>query len=99
MKTEIRYVHAVQNDRVEAQLTEKLSSLQKKYDWVSKAAVFFKDEKHPNEENYVCEIRLSVPGQQLFASANEVNFNKAINSTVKHLTVQLKKLKAKMISH
>jgi putative sigma-54 modulation protein len=99
MNIEIRFVHAVQNDSLEDQVREKLENLERKYDWITNAAVFLKEEKHPNEENYVCEIRLSVPGPQLFASSNEVNFNKAINNTISQLSIQLEKLKAKMVAH
>ena len=99
MNIEIRFVHAVQNDSLEEQVQEKLHNLERKYDWITNAAVFLKDEKHPNEENYVCEIRLSVPGPQLFASSNEVNFHKAINSTIQQLSTQLEKHKTKMVSH
>jgi putative sigma-54 modulation protein len=99
MNIEIRFVHAVHNETLEDQVKEKLEGLERKYDWITNAAVFLKDEKHPNEENYVCEIKLSVPGPQLFASTNEVNFNKAINNTIHQLATQLEKLKAKMIAH
>lgn len=99
MNIEIRFVHAVQNDSLVEQVTEKLEKLESKYEWITNAAVFFKDEKHPNEENYVCEIRLSVPGPQIFASSNEVNFNTAINNTINQLSIQLEKQKAKLISH
>lgn len=99
MNVEIQFVHAVQNDTLEEQVREKLSKLEKKYEWITNAAVFFKTEKHPNEENYVCEIRLSVPGPQLFASSNETNFNTAINNTIQQLGIQLEKQKAKLVSH
>lgn len=99
MNIEIRFVHAVQNESLEEQVREKLENLERKYDWITNAAVFLKDEKHPNEENYVCEIKLSVPGPQLFASSNEVNFHKAINNTIAQLSIQLEKLKAKMVAH
>lgn len=99
MKTEIKFVHAVQNDLIEEQVVEKLESLERKYDWIINATVTFKDEKHPNEENYVCDISLNVPGTQLFASANEINFNKAINSCAQQLTTRLEKHKSKMVAH
>ncbi|UKN01859.1 HPF/RaiA family ribosome-associated protein [Paracrocinitomix mangrovi] len=99
MNIEIQFIHAVQNDTLESQVTTKLEALSKRYDWITNAAVFFKTEKHPNEENYVCEIRLSVPGPQIFASSNEVNFNKAINTTIQQISVQLEKQKAKMLAH
>lgn len=99
MNTEIRFVHAVQNAQLEEQVMEKLENLERKYDWITNAAVFFKSEKHPNEENYVCEIRLSIPGPQLFASSNEANFHTAINSAIHQLTGQLEKKKGKASVH
>lgn len=99
MNIEIRFVQAVQNDNLEERVKEKLDKLVGKYEWITNAAVFLKTEKHPNEENYVCEIRLSVPGPQIFASSNETNFNTAINSTIQQLSVQLEKQKAKMLAH
>jgi putative sigma-54 modulation protein len=99
MKTEIRFVHAVQNLTLENQVIEKLDSLERKYDWITNGSVAFKEEKHPKEENYVCEIKISVPGTQLFASSNELNFNKSINSTIQQLSMQLEKFKTKMVKH
>jgi putative sigma-54 modulation protein len=99
MKTEIRYVEALKNDSLEEQLNDKLQGLERKYDWIIDAQVFFKTEKHPNEENFVCEIKLAVPGQTIFSSSNEINFNKAINSTIQQLGGQLERMKAKMIEH
>lgn len=99
MKTDIRYIDAVQNDSLEQQLQEKLDGLERKYDWIIDAQIFFKTEKHPNEENYVCEIKLTVPGTQIYASANEVNLNKAVNTSTQQLSVQLEKLKSKLVSH
>lgn len=99
MKTEIRFVHAVQNVSLEEQVNEKLEGLERKYDWIISASVAFKEEKHPNEENYVCDISVNVPGTQLFASSNEINFNKAINTCIQQLSVRLEKHKSKMVAH
>jgi putative sigma-54 modulation protein len=99
MKTDIRYIDAVQNDSLEEQIVDKLTGLQRKYDWIVDAQVFFKSEKHPKEENFVCEIKLTVPGKQLFASSNELNFNKAINTVIHQLTGQIERLKSKLVTH
>jgi len=47
----------------------------------------------------VCEIRINVPGSQLFSSSNEINFNKAINTSVQHLSARLERHKSKMVAH
>ncbi|MFT4603109.1 MAG: ribosome-associated translation inhibitor RaiA, partial [Arenicella sp.] len=91
MKTEIRYVEAAQSKSLEEQLQTKLESLERKYDWILDALVFFKTEKHPNEENSVCEIKLSVAGPDIFASSNEINFNKAVNTCIDQVGIQLEK--------
>lgn len=96
MNIDIQFVHAVQNDSLVDQVNDKLGRLNAKYDWITNAAVFLKEEKHPQGKDYECEIRLSVPGPQIFAKAAEINFNKAINEAVSDLSVQLEKKKDKM---
>ena len=99
MKTEIRFVHAVHNTSVEEQVKEKLEGLERKYDWIIDASVAFKEEKHPNEENFVCDISVNVPGSQIFASSNEINFNKAVNTCIQQLSIRLEKHKGKMVAY
>ncbi|MEX1002420.1 MAG: ribosome-associated translation inhibitor RaiA [Crocinitomicaceae bacterium] len=96
MNIEIQYVDFKKSDVLENQVHTKLEKLYKKYDWITNAAVFLREVKHPEEKNYLCEIRLSVPGPQLFAQSQEVNFNASINETISDLTVQLEKKKDKM---
>jgi ribosomal subunit interface protein len=99
METKIQFINAVRNDALEDYLDDKLSSLSRKYDKIQKAEIHFKCEKHPREENYVCEITLDIPGKVIFSSANEVNFNKAINVSTHQLSAQLEKIKTKHASH
>ena len=75
---------------------KKTSKLIQKYDWITQAVVFLKDEKHPEDRRYKCEIRLSVPGPQIFAESQEVNLNAAVNRTLSDLKIQLGKRKDKM---
>lgn len=96
MQVNIQFVHAKRSEALEEQVKEKLGKLYNKYDWITNAAVFLKEEKHPESRDFHCEIRLSVPGPQIFAETHEVNFNKAINETVQDLGTQLEKKKDKM---
>ena len=96
MNIEINFVHAQRSEKSEEHVTAKLNGLYEKYDWMTNAAVFLKEEKHDNDENCECEIRLSVPGPQLFAKAHNDNFFKAINSVIDELGIQLQKKKSKM---
>ena len=93
MSVEINFVHTEKKDVLEDQVNDKLDRLFRKYSWITNAAVFLKEEKHPEGKNYECEIRLSVPGPQLFAKEADVNFHKAINGTISDLSTQLEKKK------
>ena len=99
MKTEIHFVNAVKNEALEILVNEKLDQLESKYDWVVSAYVFLKTNNSSDGKNYECEIRLSVPGPQLFVHTCETNFNKAILEAVQELTMVLKKKKEKFFSN
>lgn len=99
MKVEVQFVDLDHSDTMEAFAIEKLEKIGRKYDWVIGANVFYKKEKHNSEENFLCEIRLSAPGPQLFAQEYDTNFEKATNDVIKQLDVQLEKRKAKMSDH
>ncbi len=96
MTIDIRYVKAVKNDRTDAQVTEKLNKLFHKYDWITRAMVFLKNENEHEGKDYKCEIKLSIPGPQLFAEHQDINFTKAINHAISDLDVQLTKRKELM---
>ena len=101
MDIEIQFVNLPVIDSDEAFVRQKLSQLQNKYSWITKAAVFFKDEQHGENpgHNSLCEIRLSVPGPQLFASQHETSFGKAAAAVIIQLEIQLKKHKSKLLHH
>ncbi len=96
MNIEIRFVHAKRSVSLEGEVTEKLNKLHNKYDWITNAAVFLKEEKHDKGEDYECEIRLSVPGPQIFAQTHSESFSKSISIVIRELDAQLSKKKNKM---
>lgn len=73
----------------------KLERMAKKYPWLIKADVYFKNEKDPTDNGHICEVELSLPGPKVFATSNEKNFEMAVKETVSDLQKQLKKRKAK----
>lgn len=99
MNIEIQFVDLKNSSSTEELVREKLLKLGQKYSWITTAAVFFKSELHAEAKNNVCEIRLSVPGPQLFASENETSFEKALNGVIHQLEIQLEKHKSKLHSH
>lgn len=99
MKVNTQFVQIDRNQFVEELLIKKLKSLSEKYDWVITADVFYIEEKTTHGKGKICEIRLSVPGPRIFASSNEVSFEKATDETIHDLKVQLRKRKSVMKPH
>lgn len=93
------YVHISASESLESFVSEKLKDLEDKYDFIIRADVFFKKENRSDEEEQICEIRLSTPGPRLFASSNATTFRVAASQTIKELERQLEKRKDKMRVH
>lgn len=84
------------SNRLEELAKEKLEQLQTKFDFVHRADVFFKTQNRTDDQEQICDIRLSMPGPRLFASTNAENFEAALYETIRGLEKQLKKQKEKM---
>lgn len=93
MKTNIQFVNMLTSESLEAYATEKLMKLNRKYDMLINAEVFFKKENDPKRKGKICEIELSLSGPRLFASSNEKNYEMAVKNTVSDLEKQLNKRK------
>ena len=83
------------SQRLEKMAKEKLENLQKKYDFVHRADVFFKQQNRSDDEEMICDIRLSMPGPRIFASSNAETFEAAMTETISDLEDQLRKVKEK----
>jgi len=94
MKINIQFVNMLASESLEAYTTKKLKKLNKKYDMLINAEVFFKKENDPKGNGKICEIELSLSGPRVFASSNERNYEIAVKNTISDLEKQLKKRKA-----
>jgi putative sigma-54 modulation protein len=100
MDINFNYVHVAASERLEEFTSKRLDKLKQRYDWIVRAEVFIKKENTSSPETgMMCEIKLSAPGQNVFASSNEKNFETAIASTIDDIKRQLQKKKEKMSSH
>ncbi len=99
MTIDIQYVQMATSEAMDSLLTTKLNKLAKKYDWIIRARVHFKQENDPTGKGKICEMELSVPGPRIFAQSNEDDFEKAAAETIKDLEKQLSKRKARMNKH
>lgn len=100
MDINFNYVHVSASERLETLITKKLEKLENRYDWIVRSEVFFKKENTSSPDTgMICEVKLSAPGQNIFASSNEKSFETAIANTIDDATRQLQKKKEKMSSY
>ena len=99
MDRTIEFINMSASERLTGEVDESLEKLKSKYDWLVRAQVFIKNENDSGNKGKVCEIKLSLPGPQLFASSDEENFITAIHNTAKDLEKQLQKYKEKNLNN
>lgn len=78
---------------------EKTEGLMKYYDRIVGAEVYLKLVQDGKEQNKVAEIKLNIPGNDLFASSQSSKFEGSINESIEKLKAQLRKLKTKLHAH
>jgi len=99
MEAIFQFVQLTKSERLEELTQKKLDKLENKYDWIIRADVFFKKQDGMEPKGFICNIKLSVPGPQVFAESNEHSFEAAMAETVSDLDRQLSKRKAQMNTH
>ena len=76
---------------------KKMSALDKFYDNILRAEIVvgLETRHHLKGKNFICECKLVVPGNDLFAAKDEANLYKAIDKVRDYLEEELKKHKVK----
>lgn len=74
----------------------KTESLYKFYDQIVGAEVYLKLDNHDKKQTKVAEIKLNIPGNDIFAESRSEKFEGAINETIDKLKMQLRKVKTKL---
>jgi len=91
-------IHAV-GFKVDSKLVDftnaKVSKLSQFIDGILLAEVFFKLDNTQNENNKEAELKVLLPGNELFAKKQCKTFEEAIDSNVDALKKQIEKVKAK----
>lgn len=84
-------------DAIKDYVEKKISGLDKFYNKIIRAVVTVGMESHHHQKGdiFICECKLEIPGNDLFASNNEKMLYKAIDKVRDYLEGELKKHKAK----
>ncbi|RNL85372.1 ribosome-associated translation inhibitor RaiA [Sinomicrobium pectinilyticum] len=96
MKTDVHFVKLNTSKRIEDLTVKKIDTLTKKFDWVIKADVFFKQDPSSDGKGKICEIHLSVPGPEIFASSDKTSFEASLAETLDSIRKQLNKRKQQL---
>lgn len=100
MNTNFEYHDIAASERLEEFTENKLETLFNRYEFITRADIFFKKENTSSDETGMkCGIRLSAPGPRLFAESSRDTFEQSVTETVNELKRQLEKRKAKMKSY
>jgi len=95
MEITIQSLHFTANADLNNFVTDKVNKLAHHFDKIISADVVLKLDKSKTAENKVCEIKLAVPGEDLFAKNQYGSFEEATAATVDALENQITKMKAK----
>lgn len=95
MKININSVKFKTDKKLEEFIHEKIGKLYANYDNLMSADVTLRLENSSNQENKIAEIKLNVPGNDLFAKKQCKTFEEAIDLSTDALKKQLAKNKEK----
>ncbi len=95
MKIVTHSIHFDADQKLLDFIDKKVSKLQTLYDSISQGEVFLRASKASISENKEVEIKLSVPGKDLFAKKSAASFEQAIDVTIDALKSQIEKKKLK----
>jgi len=97
MKLQMHSIHFDADNKLVDFIQKKADKLETFFDRIIDGEVFLRIEKNESNENKVIEIKLNIPGNQLFAKQQSSSFEAAADEAVESLRRQLKKHKEKQV--
>lgn len=98
MKWDIQAVNFSMKPELMEYAKEKITGLSKYYDKIVGAEVYLKLGQDA-EDNKVVEIKLNIPGNDIYAEDRSNKFEGSINETVDKLKGQIRKIKTKIVAN
>lgn len=96
MKITVQSIHFNADKKLLAFIQKKANKLDLIFDQIISAEVYLKLEKTEDEQNKITEIKLTLPGNQLFAKEQCKTFEEATDLAIESLRRQVDKHKAKI---
>ena len=99
MKLQIHSIRFDADDKLIDLIKKKLIKLETFYDRIIDGEVFLKIENDESRINKIIEIKLNIPGDQLFAKERARSFEMGADEATEALRRQIKKFKEKQMIH
>jgi putative sigma-54 modulation protein len=99
MKITVQAIHFSADSKLVDFIQKKANKLDQFYDQIISGEVYLKLEKAEVEANKISEIKLLIPGNQLFAKEQCKTFEEATDLAIESLRKQIEKHKQKIRTH
>lgn len=96
MKTIIRSIHFDADAKLMDFIHEKMDKLDQYFDGILGGEVYLRLDKSNVKENKVAEVKLNIPGKDVFAKKQCKTFEEATDEAVNAIIKQIKKHKDKL---
>ncbi len=99
MTITVQAIHFTADSKLVDFIQKKINKLDQFFDQIISGEVYLKLEKVEDEANKISEIKLLIPGNQLFAKEKCKTFEEATDLAIESLRKQLEKHKQKVRTH
>lgn len=96
MQVNVQSIHFDADVKLVEFVETKVNKLELFFDHIIESDVYLRLDKSETNENKVAEIKISMPGKELFAKKQCKSFEEAADSAVEALRRQIKKYKGKV---
>ncbi len=97
MDIQVHSVHFTADKKLITFVNDKVSKLELFFDNIIASEVFLKLDKSTDKDNKIAEVKLLLPGKELFAKKQCKTFEEAADLAVDALKKQVEKHKAKVV--
>ena len=95
MDFKVNSVHFSADEKLVSYIHEKVKKLEKIYDNIISSEIYLRIDKNESKENKIAEVKILLPGNELFAKKQCKSFEEAADSAVSALKKQVEKHKNK----
>lgn len=97
MTTRVHSVHFTADIKLVNFVNKKVEKLKVFFDHIVSSEVFLRLDKSNEKGNKIAEVRVFLPGKELFAKKQATTFEEASDLAVEALRIQVKRYKGKVV--